>query len=1178
METPGDTITARVARLNSEITGKIARKTSNGLVTREGLLDSLQALYDECSIENLQKLDKNIEYFVHTYKKTMENLKKTRINLSDFEIKNCIGRGHFGDVHVVIEKNTRDIYAMKSIRKCDSLDQKKTSFIAERNIMAFTQSPWLTSLQYAFQDATHLFFVMEFHPGGDLLGLLYKQGGTLPESAATFYLAEIILGLQDLHQMGYVHRDIKPDNILLDRCGHVKLADFGSAAKLNPSGFVTDGPPVGTPDYIAPEILQSMENRQGKIVKYGLSCDFWSVGILAYELAIGTAPFSGQNTSTVYSKIMNHTNNLKFPADVVLSQAYVTFIKSLVVDEKNRLSLNQILKHPLFKNVHFDTLRDQVPPFVPKISSFDDTSNFADVPTRKKAPCIDNFKKKTQFSGRNLPFVGFTFTPDNESVESSFDQRKVKDEMVENLKSEVEKLRKKLAKNEGSGKEKENLEKKLEEKSRKLENVESVRSQLEKDVANNIAECAALKRTLELERKDRAELEKKALELIKSAKTKWENEEKRKIDSLNFTIEEQKGKIRQLMDTNKMLDEQVQHALKMEAKHKVSMETVEKLSRRSVIGLESRLDRVTLETQNTISDLQGRLNEQFYQKTALERQISKLKEKESVLNTQLKNSEDNYKNLNCQVDAAEILIRDLEKKVTSLEKESELLDSCRDENQSLKERINDSKKTIKDLENRCTYLEMENKNIETLRIQIEDMNQKMKNMQMELKKITELEVELQKEKEKTKSLNNQIQETQNTISETQELRELRTKYWRMEKELNNLKIDKRILERELKENEAKNKQLQEDIEKLNNKMLEHKKIHESALIEMNSIHDSLSMELMKVKETERSLQAKLSAEQKINEESKNIVAELKALSNGKEEKIRKLTSESELLRKQLGSFEVEKEKLGVNVDIVNKEKMELKNHLEKARRENQNLQMNLEALREACTLLESQVVEYEKLNESFKEKEKVLNSNTEKLIADLCVAKKEIQEAKKLANEEKSYKLIAETKNQRYQEEIESLRGENDAYKQQAKEYREYSNQLSEELTVAEEKITDLEVSGKSFERQLEDFILENRQLKEEVSEYITQLHKCREINYKLKHQVNELKDNKNILINKINELDVLLQEKSSYYKEREIKSEATIKQQIKLIDYLQSKIDDNQSKKKLSPCLDTPRKKILHL
>lgn len=188
---------------------------------------------------------------------------------------------------------------------------------------------------------------------------------------------------------------------------------------------------------------------------------------------------------------MNSKSSLKFPPDVVLSQAYVSFVKALITDQKSRLSASEIHKHDLFKNTHFDTLRDQVPPFVPKITSIDDTSNFTDVPTKKKIPTIENFKKRTQFSGRNLPFIGFTFTHDFNSFEGNFDRKIVaKDEVVEGLKSEVENLRRKLVKNEDFDQERDGLERKLEEKNRKLESIESLRDRLEKDLANNIAENA----------------------------------------------------------------------------------------------------------------------------------------------------------------------------------------------------------------------------------------------------------------------------------------------------------------------------------------------------------------------------------------------------------------------------------------------------------------------------------------------------------------------------------------------------------------------------------------------------------------------------------------------------------------------------------------------------------------
>ncbi|KAK9874246.1 hypothetical protein WA026_002601 [Henosepilachna vigintioctopunctata] len=800
-----------------------------------------------------------------------------------------------------------------------------------------------------------------------------------------------------------------------------------------------------------------------------------------------------------------------------------------------KLSLENILNHNIFKNIHFDTLRDQIPPFVPKISSFDDTSNFSGIPARKKAPCMENFIKKTQFSGRNLP----------------------------KLEKRNRKTEKKIGEKCGRRKGERGIDKKIRRKGRKLESVESVRDRLEKDIANNIAECAALKRTLELERRDRTELEKKALDLIKAAKLKWETEEKRKVDCLSLTIEQQEEKIRQLTEVNKMLEEQVQHALKMEVKHKKSMETIENLSRRSVVGLETRLDKVTAETQDTIADLQGKLNEQLYQKSALERQISKLKDRESALELKLKISEDKYNNVNRQVDEAEVLIRDLNSKMAHLQKETGILKSYKDENQTLKERINDDKKLLKDLENRCTHLELENRNIEKLRLEIETLNEKIKSSEKDLRKMGELEIELQKEREKTKSLTKQIQETEIDISETQELRELKTKYWKMEKELNNAKIDKRILERELKEANEKNKQFIQQLDMQKNKMEENKKIQDMALLELNAMNESLSVEIVKLKEKEISLQKSLNEEKILNEQSEMLGVKLKSLNEEKEETIQRLYSEIEDLKIKLAQFEKEKIQSSEKLDVLSKEKVDLQNRVGKAEREHQNITLNLEALREACILLEDQVIALEKLHEASNEREKNLNLNTEKLISELCTAKEEIKQAKQLANEEKSYKLIAETKLQRMHEDIKSLKVENEDYNKQLEEYKQYSNQLSEELTVSEEKITDLEISSRSFERQIENFVIENRLLKEELSECRTELHKCREINYKLNHQLNELKENNNLLKNKVHDLDSILQEKNSYYKEREIKSESTIKQQIKLIDYLQTKIDERQNRKK---------------
>nr|XP_023022952.1 citron Rho-interacting kinase [Leptinotarsa decemlineata] len=1169
MEHSKDPITVRIARINGEITGQTAVFNNTTLLARETLLDILQALYEECSLENLQKYDTNIAKFVEKYKETVKEIKKLRVNITDFEIKNVIGRGHFGEVHLVKEKQTGDIYAMKTVRKFEN-DLNRMSFEIERNIMAFSNSHWLTTLQYSFQDSTYLFFVMEYHPGGDLLGLLYRQGGTLPESAATFYISELVLALEDLHLMGYIHRDIKPDNILLDRCGHLKLADFGSAAKLNQNGVINVSPPVGTPDYIAPEVLQCLENKNEISSGYGVSCDYWSLGVLAYELTIGNTPFTGQNSTSIYSKIMNHQSSLKFPPDVVLSQAYVSFVKSLITDEKSRLTTNQIRSHPIFKNTNFDTLRDQVPPFVPKITSVEDTSNFSDVQSKKKTPSIESFKKRMQFSGRNLPFIGFTFTPNPNCYQEPFERKVVtKDEMMENLKSEVNTLRMKMVKNDEFDKEREALERKLEEKTRKLESIENLRNRLERDLAGNIAECGALKRTLELERKDRSELEKKAIDLIKSAKLKWEAAEKNKLETLTLEISQQKEKIIQLTATNNMLTEQVQHALKMEGKHKESLEKAQFLSRHSVIGLESRLEKVTSETQDTISELEKQLSEEIRQKKKLENKMSQMKMKESLLTKKIDQSEKDFESWKNKLEEAENIIKQFSEQVTDLENHIEKIDEYKQEIAQLQEKLDEYQKTVEDVENHNTTLQLKVKHMEGYKMEVEELKKTIRNMQND-KKFSDIQNQLLEEREKCMYLTKQLQEFKNIATENEELKELRTKYWRMEKELNNAKIDKRILERELKDSRSDVKLLNEKIEGLEKSLGESKHAHELAIVELSNINEKISLELIKLKGSHQTLLEKLDFEKTKYESDKIAINELKDIIKLKDDQIARLNielacteKEKSAVENEIKKIENENGKLLNSIENLQKEKNEIQDNLQRANREVLNKNLNLEALREACTVLENQLIAFEEIKTSFETKQAALNSNTEKLISDLCKSKQEIQVAKKAVNEEKSLRLLAETKVKRLSEDVECLQKECASYKKQCIDYKQFCSNLSEELTVAEEKITDLEVTAKAYERHMDELKSENRHIKQELSDIITQFNKGKESNYKLKHQLSDTRDEMVMFKQKMNELERILNEKSHYYKEREMKSDATIKQQIKLIDFLQSKIDEQNNKKR---------------
>ena len=669
----------------------------------------------------------------------------------------------------------------------------------------------------------------------------------------------------------------------------------------------------------------------------------------------------------------------------------------------------------------------------------------------------------------------------------------------------------------------------------------------------------ALKRTLEIERKDRAELARRALELIKSAKTKWETSERTKVEALRLEIEQQKDKIAQLTTTNNMLNEQLQRAFKLENKHKESLEAVEQMNRRSLVGLESRLEKVAVESRGKISTLQTMLDRSNDEKRALEEEIQKQKDELDALMKKLEKSSEEYSVLNGAALEAEKLVKELSEKVATFEDEME-------DNKTLKETVEEffkeseiQRKKIKDLELANTLLTKELRHMDEYRKYID----LLKGIKTENeKKIHELESKLQEEEQKSASFQKQLVDSETLVNESQQLKELRMNMWKMEKELGNTKIDKRIAERELKDAMKEAKELSEEIQTLKIKIDENRKVHESAMLELNNINESLSIDLVKARESLKNFEDKLEHEKTKNGEEKALIEHLKETMKEKDARIATLTSEAKSLRNDLSSLKIQitkteeqKQQILYECRRSRDDKQKLIDEVKDTKTQLENHQRSLEALREACLIIENQVIGYEKINASIQAEKAKLAQNTEELIKDLCKAKEEIQEAKKSANEEKSLRLLTETKVKRLSEDMESLQTECDSYKDHCLKYKECSNTLSEELTVSEEKVSDLEVTVKSYERQIEDFVSENNLLKEEISQYLTQIAGLKESNFKLKQQVQDLKNAKNLLIERSEELENILNARVTYFEEREIKHVSTIKQQTKLIDYLQVKV-----------------------
>ncbi|XP_062869822.1 myotonin-protein kinase [Trichomycterus rosablanca] len=313
-------------------------------------------------------------------------------------------------------RSTQQVYALKIMNKWDMLKRGETAcYQEEREVLLKGDRRWITELHYAFQDDNYLYLAMDYYVGGDLLTLLTKFGDRIPEDMAKFYLAEMVMAIDSVHRLGYVHRDVKPDNILLTADGHVRLGDFGSCLRLQDDGMVHFSLAVGTPDYLSPEILRAVEGGGG----YGTECDWWALGVCAYEMLLGTTPFYAESLSETYAKIIHFQDYFDFPpAAVEISEEVRALITSLLCDRSERLGSNgsaDFRSHAFFRGLDWSALHRLPAPYQPEVSNATDTSNF-DVlddclsETETLSDVIDRAP-----TGIHLAFVGYSYTATRET-------------------------------------------------------------------------------------------------------------------------------------------------------------------------------------------------------------------------------------------------------------------------------------------------------------------------------------------------------------------------------------------------------------------------------------------------------------------------------------------------------------------------------------------------------------------------------------------------------------------------------------------------------------------------------------------------------------------------------------------------------------------------------------------
>jgi len=298
-------------------------------------------------------------------------IKEIQMTINDFEMLKVLGKGTFGKVMLAKQKITNDVFAIKILKKSMVLEKDELAHtLTENAVLAKCQHPFLTELRYSFQTKDLLCFVMEYVNGGEIFFHLSNEK-RFSEDRTRFYIGEISLAIKYLHSHGIIYRDLKLENLMLDRHGHIKITDFGLCKEQMNHGDSTTTF-CGTPEYLAPEVIEDSD--------YGRAVDWWGVGIVLFEMIAGSLPFRSNNHEDLFGLILSR--EVKVPK-FFSAEAKDCALKLLIKKPSDRLGGgerggDEVLEHEFFKKLDLAKLeKKQIPPpFVPKISSETDASNF----------------------------------------------------------------------------------------------------------------------------------------------------------------------------------------------------------------------------------------------------------------------------------------------------------------------------------------------------------------------------------------------------------------------------------------------------------------------------------------------------------------------------------------------------------------------------------------------------------------------------------------------------------------------------------------------------------------------------------------------------------------------------------------------------------------------------------
>ncbi|XP_068576347.1 citron rho-interacting kinase isoform X2 [Cebidichthys violaceus] len=936
MQSSGDPITSRSSRLNQVFQGRVSLQQGGCTLGREEFLEALLLLYEECISPQLMKIH-HVANFVNKFSEVVSELRAMQPGADDFELRAVVGRGRFGEVQVVREKATGDVCALKVMDKTLLRTQENVVFHEdERRILALNSSPWIPQLLNAFQDKEHVYLAMEYLPGGDLMSLLNRYEDQFDESMAQFYLAELVEAIHAVHQLGYVHRDVKPENVLIDRTGHIKLADFGSAARLTANKTVAvPTVPAGTQDFLSPEVLAAMNG--GFHGTYGVECDWWSLGVMAYEMIYARSPFSGGTSTKTIQNILNFQRFLKIPEEPRASKPFVDLLQSLLCGAKERLGFQGLRCHSFFSTVDWNHLRQVLPPFVPALHAEDDTSNFEEPEQAAPRPAsaAQRGALPAGFQGQDLPFLGWFFSralttlAKTESVSAGLNSPAKTNSMEKKLhlkSKELQETQDKCHKMEQEisrfQRKMTDLESVLHQKDVELKASETQRGILEQDLATYITECSSLKRSLEEARVEVSREDDKALQLLHDIREQSNKLQEIKEQEYHAQLEEMQVTIRQLEED---LSAARRRSDLYESELRDSRQTSEDLKRKAV-EYQQKIQKAKEQGKAEVEELLSKL-----EKTNSEQQV-KIQELQDKLSKAVKASTEATELLQNVRQAKERLERDLER-----------LKGKTDSSDTLKRRLRETEEGRKTLENQVKRLEMVERRENKLK---DDIQTKSQQIQQMAEKILELEDNLRDAQSTAQRMETQLVQKEKLYDDKIKVLEAQMKEDLADKE--SLEAQRAQQQEESRENCKLISEQKATINAMDSKM---KNLEQriSELSEANKLAANSSIYTQKNMKAQEEMISEL-RQQKFYLESQ--AGKLEAQNAKLEEHLEKMSQQEQTKRTRLLELESRLREMGLEHE---EEKMEIKRQVSELTLSLQERESQISSLQAARLALESQL-------------------------------------------------------------------------------------------------------------------------------------------------------------------------------------------------------------------------------